>query len=109
MSRLVDLRPLHPPITIHLIHPPTHPPTFLQDDDLLTAIHSRFRELDRDGSGALTKEDFLEFVGEEGGGDRGGAKGDAKPVLPASSSSPLATVGLGLDEEEGGGVAPTSK
>ena len=67
------------------------------DEELLHAIHLRFKELDKDGSGALTKDDFRDLVaaaagGREGGGEDGGS----------SAMSTLSFLGVNFAEEPRG-------
>ena len=37
----------------------------MADEDTLDSLHTRFREMDADGSGALTKEDILLILKEK--------------------------------------------
>lgn len=84
--------------------------TQIVDADLLITIHQRFQELDTDGSGRLTREDFVQLVmtgGNDGGGvKRGSVDGreGGGSHAPSSSSSAadaasFASVGVDLEGE----------
>ncbi len=70
--------------------------TQVVDDQLLTAIHQRFRELDTDGSGRLTREDFMQLVNSTRE-----APGEGVGVSRVASASSFASA---ADLEGGAGV-----
>jgi hypothetical protein len=76
------------------------------DDELLAAIHQRFHELDADGSGRLTREDFVLHLIKAGAGGNGSSRngnGEAAAMTAdraPSTASSLASVAVDV---EGGG------